>query len=55
MPDDCLWIVIGDFNLIRRPGNRNKPGGDINLMHAFNESISKLGLIELPLSGQQFT
>jgi hypothetical protein len=24
-------------------------------MHAFNESIRKLGLIELPLSGQQFT
>jgi exonuclease III len=55
MPDDCLWIVLGDFNLIRRPDNRNKPGGDNSLMHAFNEAISKLGLLELPLSDQQFT
>jgi hypothetical protein len=46
---------LGGFNLIRRPENRNKPGGDPNLMLAFNEAISKLGIIELPLSGQQFT
>jgi hypothetical protein len=55
MTDDCLWIVLGDFNLIRQPDNRNKPGGDSSLMHAFNEAISNLGLLELPLSGQQFT
>jgi hypothetical protein len=41
---------LGDFNLIRRPNNRNKPGGDSCLMQAFNEAISKLGVIELPLS-----
>jgi exonuclease III len=55
MPDDQPWIVIGDFNLIRRPENRNKPGGDPNMMMAFNEAISKLGILELPLSGQQYT
>jgi hypothetical protein len=26
--DDC--IVAGDFNLIRQPKNRNKPGGDLS-------------------------
>jgi hypothetical protein len=55
MPDDCLWIIMGNFNLIRRPKNRNKPGGDSYLMQPFNDAISKLGLIELPLSRQQFT
>jgi hypothetical protein len=52
MPKDKLWIVMADFNLIRRSENRNKPSGDTNLMFAFNEAISKLGIIELPLSGQ---
>jgi exonuclease III len=52
MPEEKLWIVLGDFNLIIRPKNRNKPGGDSNLMLAFNEAISKLGIIEPPLSGQ---
>jgi hypothetical protein len=55
MPSSQPWLVLGDFNLIRRPENRNKPGGDPNLMMAFNEAISKLGMIELPLAGQGFT
>jgi hypothetical protein len=45
------WIIVDDFNLIRRPENRNKPGSDISLMMAFNEAISKLGVLKLPLSG----
>lgn len=28
MPEDMKWLVVGDFNLIRRPENRNKPGGN---------------------------
>jgi hypothetical protein len=55
MPDNQSWIIVGDFNLIRRAENRNKPGGDSYMMMAFNEAISKLGIIELPLSGQKFT
>jgi hypothetical protein len=23
------WIIAGDFNLIRKPKNRNKPCGDL--------------------------
>jgi hypothetical protein len=47
--------VLGDFNFIREPSNRNKPGGDVNDMLLFNEAISNLGLVELPLKGRKFT
>jgi hypothetical protein len=55
IPDDHLWIILGDFNLIRRPENRNKPGGDNQIMQLFNEAISNLGLTKIPLSGKAFT
>lgn len=55
MPDDVDWLVLGDFNLIRGPSNRNKPSGDVNEMFLFNAAISKLGLVELPLKGQAYT
>jgi exonuclease III len=32
MPDNTDWIVMGDFNFIRKPSDRNKPGGDVNEM-----------------------
>ncbi|KAJ1283813.1 hypothetical protein BS78_03G155500 [Paspalum vaginatum] len=55
MPLDLEWIILGDFNLIRKPQDRNKPGGDVNDMMAFKQAISSPGLIELPLTGKQFT
>ena len=55
MPQDTDWLVLGDFNFIRKPEDRSKPGGDINDMLIFNEAISNLGLIELPLKGRKFT
>ena len=55
MPDNFPWLLVGDFNLMRRPKNRNKPGGDINEMLLFNEALSALGVIELPLQGKKFT
>ena len=55
MPEEVDWLLVGDFNLMRSPANRNKPGGDINQMLLFNEAISALGIVELPLLGQQFT
>jgi hypothetical protein len=27
MPDEECWIILGDFNLIRRPENKNRPRG----------------------------
>jgi endonuclease/exonuclease/phosphatase family metal-dependent hydrolase len=55
MPDSMDWIIMGDFNFIRSPSNRNRDGGDVNDMLAFNEAISNLGLVELPLKGRKFT
>jgi hypothetical protein len=55
MLDDIDWLLVGDFNLIRRPSDRNKPRGNIQDMLRFNEVISHLGLEELPLQGSHFT
>jgi hypothetical protein len=55
MPDDVDWLVVGDFNLYRNPADRNRPGADISDMLMFNEAISALGWVELPLKGQRFT
>jgi hypothetical protein len=49
------WLLLGDFNFIRSPENRNKPGGDVSDMFLFNEIIGHLGLLELPLKGRSFT
>jgi endonuclease/exonuclease/phosphatase family metal-dependent hydrolase len=53
--DNKLWIFLGDFNMIRSPDNRNKPGGDHLRMMSFNLAISQLGLQEIPLKGQVYT
>jgi len=55
MPPQVDWLVVGDFNLYRNPRDRNKPGANYSEMMLFNEAISKLGLIELPLKGKRFT
>lgn len=49
MPDDTDWLLLGDFNLMRSPDDRNKPGGNVSEMSLFNEAISALRLVELPL------
>lgn len=55
MPTEVNWLLVGHFNLIQKPEDRNKPGGDIMDMFLFNEAISALGVEELPLNGQRFT
>ena len=55
MPEEVEWILLGDFNLLRSPSDRNRPGGDINEMLVFNEAISVLGVVELPLMDRKFT
>jgi hypothetical protein len=49
------WLLVGDFNLIRRPSDRNKPKGNVQEMFRFNEVISNLRLQELLLQGHKFT
>jgi endonuclease/exonuclease/phosphatase family metal-dependent hydrolase len=53
MVQEVEWLVVGDFNLLRRPHNRNKPGGNVQEMLLFNEVISAQGWIELPLHGKK--
>ena len=48
-------MVLRDFNHIRYPHNRNLEGGNIHNMLAFNEAISNLSLIEIPIKGRNFT
>jgi hypothetical protein len=55
MPVDSEWLVIGDFNLIRKPEDKNKPGGIMREMMDFNDAIRRHGLEELRLNGAQFT
>lgn len=55
MPNSVSWLIVGDFNLYRSPDDRNRPGGDHLEMYLFNEAISALGLVELPLKGRWFT
>jgi len=55
MPPEVNWLLAGDFNLIRKPADRNKPGGDLAETLLFNEALIALGVVELPLHGQRFT
>lgn len=55
MPDSVNWLLVGDFNLYRSPEDMNKHGGDQVEIYLFNEAISALGLVELPLKGRRFT
>jgi hypothetical protein len=51
-PDELDWLIVGDFNLLRKPEDRNKEGADVQEMYLFNEAISNLGLMEIPLLGR---
>lgn len=55
MLDHIDWLIVGDFNLCRSPDDRNGPGGNQQEMYLFNNAISSLGLVELPLKGRRFT
>lgn len=55
MPDDSDWLIVGDFNLIRKMEDRNRPGGNLTEMNLFNEAIDSLGVVEIPLHGRHFT
>jgi hypothetical protein len=55
MPDDTDWLLVGDFDLIRRLSDRNKSGGNTQNMLDFNAAISNLRLEELKLNGNRVT
>jgi hypothetical protein len=49
------WLVVGDFNLIRAPGDKNNDNFDLALASAFNASLANLALFELPLLDRLYT
>jgi hypothetical protein len=53
--DDELWMLIRDFNFYRYAENRNEVGGNFQDSLIFNNIISHLGLIELPIKGRSYT
>jgi hypothetical protein len=55
IPIDEDWLILGDFNFIRSPANRNKPGGDVDDMLIFNDVIRTQNLTELPIKGRKYT
>lgn len=55
MSDYVDWLVIGDLNLYHSPTYRSRDGADLAENFLFNEAVSALGLIELPLKGKRFT
>lgn len=55
MDNGSNLLIVGDFNLLRGPKNRNKPGGNFAEMLAFNNAISRQRLVEIPLKGCKYT
>ena len=53
-----LWCILGDFNSIRRPGERFTSGHSLaedNSSREFNEWIDDLEVLEVPWLGRNFT
>lgn len=51
---DDLWNFMADFNFMRYLENRNLPGGNVDDILKFNEIISGLSLLEIPIKGRQY-
>lgn len=49
------WIVLGDFNLLRFPHEKNNSNFDYARVAVFNSLINSLAWFELPLSDRSFT
>jgi hypothetical protein len=50
-----LWMILGDFNLMRGPENRNRTGGGSNNVVLFNSTIHHLDLEKIPLKLRAYT
>jgi hypothetical protein len=52
---DIPWIILGDFNIIRDPGDSNSTNPNLHYMLPFNDLINDLDLHEIQLFGRQFS
>jgi hypothetical protein len=55
MSEETDWLVVGDFNLLRKLEDRNRPGSNISELMEFNAAISNQRLEELKLHGTKYT
>jgi hypothetical protein len=53
--DTANWMVLSDFNFYRSLSDRNKSRGNMKYIMIFNEIISNLGILEIPLKGRKYT
>jgi hypothetical protein len=49
------WLLVGDFNLIRCPSEKNNDNFDASRADAFNHALRDMLLMELPLLDRLFT
>jgi hypothetical protein len=49
------WLVLGDFNLICLPSEKNNANFNSALANSFNSMINSLAVLELPLLDRRFT
>jgi hypothetical protein len=52
---DIPWLLVGDFNIIRKHSDTNNTNINRGHMLEFNHVISKIDITKMPLSGRQFT
>ncbi|GJZ68852.1 putative RNA-directed DNA polymerase, eukaryota, reverse transcriptase zinc-binding domain protein [Tanacetum coccineum] len=52
---DVVWIIFGDFNVVRCHDERFGCLFDISEANSFNDFISRVGLFDFPLGGRRFT
>jgi hypothetical protein len=49
------WLILGNFNMIRRAREKNKSSINRRVMRQFNHTIDYLQLLELDLNGKLYT
>ncbi|GJX47690.1 RNA-directed DNA polymerase, eukaryota [Tanacetum coccineum] len=52
---DAIWIIFGDFNVVRCHDERVGSSFDARDANSFNEFVARVGLFDFPLGGKRFT
>ncbi|GJS37666.1 RNA-directed DNA polymerase, eukaryota [Tanacetum coccineum] len=52
---DVIWIIFGDFNVVRYIDERTRSSFDINEANSFNDFIYRSGLVDILLTRKCFT
>jgi len=55
LSSDLPMMLGGDFNLVRKVGEKSSGNVDVHLMDAFNDMINSTSLRELHRTGSRYT